>query len=70
VETSIIHVLFTATVEYLEKWRSAFAAAAPLRRHLGSTGVRVFHQSGKPNEVNILGEYESLEKARALFNSP
>jgi len=40
-----------------------------LRKSFGSKGVRAFRNLDKPDEVYVLGEYESTEKARQLFAS-
>ena len=66
----MIHVLVIASVHDFNKWKTGFEAASPLRSQSGSTGEQVFRPTGKPNEVVILGQYESLEKAQAKFSSP
>jgi uncharacterized protein (DUF1330 family) len=56
--------------EDYEKWRAVFDEAASLRKSYGSLGVRVFKIADKPDEAIILGEYQDMERARQLFNSP
>jgi heme-degrading monooxygenase HmoA len=64
------YVIVRITFEDFAKWKPVFDEAAALRQSFGSKGVRVFRNADKANEVMILGEYESLEKARQLFQSP
>jgi uncharacterized protein (DUF1330 family) len=68
-EAPMAYVLVTAVVQNIEEWKAGFAAAASLRGQFGSSGGRVFRPSGKSNEVVILGQYDSLERARELFSS-
>jgi heme-degrading monooxygenase HmoA len=65
----VVHVLVRFTVEDLAKWKPVFEEAAGLRKSFGSMGVRGFSKADSPNEVVILGEYESREKATQLFQS-
>jgi heme-degrading monooxygenase HmoA len=51
------------------KWKTVFAEAQELRKKYGSKGVRAFAKTDNPNEIVILGEYESLDQARQLFQS-
>lgn len=63
------HVLVRFTVQDLAKWKPVFEDAATLRGSYGSKGVRAYSKAENPNEVIILGEYESREKAQQLFQS-
>ena len=65
----MIYVLVRFTVEDLAKWKPVFEEAATLRKSFGSMGVRAFSKADGSNEVIILGEYESREKAQQLFQS-
>jgi heme-degrading monooxygenase HmoA len=64
------HALVRITVEDFAKWRPVFEEAATLRKAHGSKGVQIFRSVDKPNEVVLVAEYEELEKARQLFQSP
>ncbi len=59
-----------ATVQDFEQWKKGFDEAAPLRKAHGSKGARVFRSVENPDEVIILGQYEDLQKARVLLQSP
>lgn len=50
-------------------WRTGFEAAAEVRKKFGSKGVHAFANADDPNEIFILGHYESLDQARAMFQS-
>lgn len=63
------YVLVRFTVDDLAKWKPVFEEAAGLRKSFGSLGVRAFSKVDSPNEVMILGEYESREKAQQMFQS-
>jgi uncharacterized protein (DUF1330 family) len=61
--------LVRLTVQDQSKWKPVFEEAAELRKKFGSIGVRAFAKAGSPNEIVILGEYDSLDHARQLFQS-
>jgi len=63
------YVVVRFTVEDLAKWKTVFEEAARLRKSFGSMGVRGFSKADSPNEVMILAEYESREKAQQMFQS-
>jgi len=50
-------------------WKKVFEEAGQLRKTYGSKGVRFFRNLEDPNEVVVLGEYDSVERARELFQS-
>lgn len=57
-------------VKDYEEWKKVFDGAAALRKSYGSRGVRVFRNADKPNELVLLADYEDLQRARQLFQSP
>jgi len=61
--------LVRLTVQDQAKWKPVFEEAAELRKKFGSKGVRAFAKADSPNEIVILGEYDSLDHARQLFQS-
>lgn len=66
----MIRVLKGATVEDIEKWKTGFTEAAPLRRNFGSTGLQALWEIDQGNEVIILGQHENRAKAQEMFASP
>jgi heme-degrading monooxygenase HmoA len=64
--TVIVRIEF----EDFEKWKAGFEASASLRKSFGSKGVRALRNLECPEEVIIVGEYEDLERARQMFESP
>jgi heme-degrading monooxygenase HmoA len=63
------HVLVRLKLEDYAKWRPVFDGLAGFRKASGSKGGRLFQKSDNPNEVAILFEWESLEKARQFYQS-
>jgi quinol monooxygenase YgiN len=64
------HVLVRFTVEDVAKWKPVFEEASAMRKTFGSRGVRAFSKADSSNEIVIIGEYESREKAQQMFQSP
>lgn len=58
------------SVKDYEQWKIVFDEATTLRKSYGSLGVRVFRSVDKPNDLVLLAEYEDLQRARQLFQSP
>jgi heme-degrading monooxygenase HmoA len=67
---AMVHVLVQVRFENYEKWRAVFEEASTLRKSYGSQRVRIFRKLEHADEVVILGEYEDMERARRLFQSP
>ena len=63
------YVLVRFTVEDVAKWKPVFEEAAAMRKSFGSMGVRAFSKADTSNEIVIVGEYESREKAQQMFQS-
>lgn len=57
-------------VEDYTQWRRVFDSASTTRRSFGMTGERVFHASSSPNEIVIISDWPTAEKARAYGQSP
>ncbi len=59
------------TVEDYAKWCPGFNANESVRRAGGSTGVyHIFRESGNPNEITVILEWDSLENARRFAQDP
>ena len=58
------------TVEDYEKWKKVFDEDASRRKSLGSKGGRLYRSADNPNEMTIVWDWESLEKARQFATSP
>ena len=52
------------------KWRQVFDEMTATRTKFGMTGQTVFHVAGDSNEVVVLTEWPSVDKARAYAQSP
>ncbi|HLE51519.1 MAG TPA: hypothetical protein VI755_05630 [Anaerolineales bacterium] len=65
------YVYVRHTVEDYAKWRPGFDANEPARRAAGSTGVyHLFRDSGNPNEITVILEWDSLDNARRFAQDP
>jgi quinol monooxygenase YgiN len=65
----MVHVLVRLSVADQAKWKPAFEEAGTFRKNFGSQGVHAFAKADNPNEIVILGTYESADKAREMFQS-
>lgn len=61
--------LVRLTVQDQASWKPVFEQAAELRKKFGSVGVHAYAKTDSPNEIVILGEYDTLDHARQLFQS-
>ena len=51
------------------RWRGVFESDAPNRESAGCRGARVFRNAEDPEEVVVLFEWDSLERARRRIES-
>jgi hypothetical protein len=65
----MIYVLVHHEVADYPAWKSAFDAALDWRQKGGERSCRIFHSAGNINDLTLLFEWESLEKARAFMTS-
>jgi len=65
----MVNVLIHHEVADYPTWKSAFDAAFDWRQRHGEQSCRIFHDAAKVNEITLLFEWESLEKARAFIAS-
>lgn len=58
----MITVFVKHTVEDYDTWKATWAEGASTREKYGATGeYRLLHETGKPNEIVYVGEWESME---------
>jgi hypothetical protein len=65
----MIHVLIHHEVADYTVWKAAFDSALDWRRQHGELSCRIFLDAGNLNDLTLLFEWESLEKARAFLGS-
>jgi hypothetical protein len=65
----MIHVLIRHKVKDYDEWKKFFDDHAANRKSGGSMGGHIFRSNHDPNEVHILMEMESLEKAEMFILS-
>ena len=51
-------------------WRKAFDAFAPTQKKLGVIGTSVYRSADNMNDVTVIHDFASVEKARAFATSP
>jgi quinol monooxygenase YgiN len=51
-------------------WRKAFDAFAPTQKKLGIVGTSVYQSADNPNDVTVIHDFKSVEKAKAFAASP
>lgn len=51
-------------------WRSAFNSFAPTQKKLGVISKSVYQSTENPNDVTVIHDFRSLEKAQAFAASP
>ena len=65
----MVNILVHHEVNDYPVWKSAFDAALDWRQKNGERGYRIFHAVGNVNELTLLFEWETLEKARQFMAS-
>jgi quinol monooxygenase YgiN len=57
------------TVEDYEKWKSVFDEHARTRQEYGGKGATLFRNADNPNNIVLLWDWESAQKAREFAQS-
>jgi hypothetical protein len=65
----MIQVLVHHEVADYQNWRRAFDSALDFRHEGGERTCRVFRTPGNPNDLTLLFEWETLERAQGYMNS-
>ncbi len=63
------HTFVRLTVHDFDSWKPVMDNYAEMRREAGSLSTRIFRSVDEPNEVGVIVEWESLEKARDFYDS-
>ena len=61
--------IFRLTVEDYAKWKPVYDEHTAARKASGSKGAQLLQNADNPNEIVIILEYESVEKAKAFSQS-
>ena len=51
------------------KWKASFDSSAPIRKAAGEMSYRLFRSVDDPNELLLMGEWDTAENARAFIHS-
>ena len=65
----MINVLIHHEVADYTAWKAVFDSAFDWRRKNGERNCRIFRSAGNVNDLTLLFEWESLEKARTFMAS-
>jgi len=65
----MVYTLIRHNVEDFGKWKGLFDEHDSVRKEAGEESYQLFQSAGKPNEVTVLFNWESKEKAEAFLNS-
>jgi hypothetical protein len=65
----MINVLIHHEVADYMAWKAVFDSALDWRHKHGERSCRIFRSAGNVNDLTLLFEWESLEKARAFIAS-
>lgn len=65
----MVYVIVKYGVKDYAKWKPIFDDYGKMRKKAGSTGGKLFHESGKPNDMLILFDWDKKENASKFFAS-
>jgi heme-degrading monooxygenase HmoA len=65
----MIYLLVHHEVADYQAWKAIFDSSLDWRTHNGERSCRIFRGVQNPNELTLLFEWESAEKARAFIGS-
>lgn len=66
----MIQVLVHHEVADYNRWRAVFDAALDFRHQGGEQSCRIFRKTGNPNDLTLLFDWDSLERAQRYITSP
>jgi quinol monooxygenase YgiN len=64
------HVLIIHAVKDYAAWKHIFDNAASIRKEAGERSYQLLRYEHNPNKVVHFSRWESIEKAKAFFESP
>lgn len=66
----MVHVFVRHKVSDMNHWKAIFDSAYHMRKAGGELSARMFRSRVDPAELNLLCEWDSLERARKFFEQP
>lgn len=63
-------LLLQHTVRDYDAWKPVFDEHEDVRAQYGATGHTIYRDADKPNELTILMQFESRERAEGLLRDP
>lgn len=64
------HLMVRHRVADYDAWKAAFDSFVDMRRAAGEKSYQVLSVAGEPNNIVVLCEWDSVERARAFAQSP
>ena len=64
------HILVRHKVKDFAMWKKVYQGHASFRKQQGSKGSRILQNADDPNDVVIVLDWDTMEKARAFTESP
>ncbi|WP_445357089.1 hypothetical protein ACJJIC_12690 [Microbulbifer sp. ANSA002] len=65
----MVYLFMQASVKDFDKWQGVLMDFMPILKRMGSTNTSVYQEIGSPNNVTVIHEFTSKEKAEAFVNS-
>ena len=65
----MVYVIAQLKLESYDRWKAVFDERSSVRKEMGSKEARLFGNLDNPNEVMILFDWDTMEKARNYLES-
>ena len=65
----MVYILVDHKVEDYAKWKPVFDKGMPMVKKFGGKSGMLFHVSGEPNHICVLGEYDTMDNAKKFAES-
>jgi quinol monooxygenase YgiN len=66
----MVYVFVRHKVSDLNHWKAVFDGASQMRKAAGELSARMFRSRLDPAELNLLCEWDSLDRAKSFFDRP
>ena len=66
----MVHVFIRHKVADFNRWKAVFDSAYEMRRSGGELSARMFLSQGDPGKLELLCEWDTLDRARQFFEQP
>ncbi len=66
----MVHVFIRHKVADFNQWKHVFDSALEMRKAGGELSARMFRSRVQPDQLELLCEWDTLDKARQFFDQP